>query len=75
MPVITLDTSDAAELAELLQLLRDWIDTDEDRLNPSLTNYVDGNGYNPDYSLDHLRVDLDRFTLLLGDTSDGEPPF
>jgi hypothetical protein len=44
-------------------------------LNPSLTNYLSGNGHNPDYNLDHLRVDLDRLTVLLSDTSDREPPF
>jgi len=70
MSVITLDTGDAAELAELLQLLRDWLDTDEDHLDASLTGFV-GTGR---YGVDQLRVDLDRFAVLLGDTH-AEPPF
>jgi hypothetical protein len=70
MPALTLDTSDAAELADLLQFLHNWIDADEEHLDTSLTSVAD-NGYN----LDHLRVDLNRFTALLHNTSDGEPPF
>jgi hypothetical protein len=70
MPAITLDTSDTADLADLLQFLHDWIDTAEDHLDASLTSFAD-NGYN----LEHLRVDLNRFTALLRNTGDGEPPF
>jgi hypothetical protein len=70
MPVITLDTSDAAELADLLRFLHEWIDADEDHLDASLTGFAD-KGYN----LDHLRVDLNRLTALLHNTGDGEPAF
>jgi len=70
MPVITLDTGDAAELTELLQFLRDWLTTDEDHLDASLETFVDTRGYD----IDQLRADLDRFTFLLANT-DGEPPF
>jgi hypothetical protein len=36
MPGITLDTADAVELAELLQLLAGWLAADPARLSPSL---------------------------------------
>ena len=68
MPNTSLDTSDAAELAELLQFIRDWLATDHDRLATSLTNFVGNRGYD----LAQLRNDLDRFTFLLGG-NDGEP--
>lgn len=70
MPVVTLDTTDPAELADLLRFPHDWIDTDEEHLDASLTSFAE-NGYN----LEHLRVDLNRFTTLLHNTSDGDPPF
>ncbi|HVQ51106.1 MAG TPA: hypothetical protein VMS92_13770 [Mycobacterium sp.] len=70
MPNTSLDTSDAAELAELLQFLRDWLTTDHDRLDTSMTDFVGNRGYN----LTQLRSDLDRFTFLLGG-NDGEPLF
>lgn len=70
MPTTNLDLGDAAELAELLQFLRDWLATYHDHLDTSLTAFVGTRGYN----LDQLRTDLDRFTFLLGG-NDGEPPF
>jgi len=70
MPDTTLDIGDAAELAELLQFLRDWLDVEHDQLESSLTRFVD----NPGYRLDQLRSDLDRFTFLLHG-NDGEPLF
>ncbi|MGH3460140.1 MAG: hypothetical protein ACRDP9_01575 [Kribbellaceae bacterium] len=70
MPNNSLDTSDAAELAELLQFLRDWLATDHNQLDTSLTRYIGNHGYN----LAQLRTDLDRFTFLLGG-NDGEPLF
>jgi hypothetical protein len=70
MPNTNLDLADAIELAELLHFLRDWLDTDHDHLNTSLQTFVG----NPAYGCDQLRVDLDRFTFLLGG-NDGEPLF
>jgi len=70
MPAVNLDTGDAAELAELLQFLRDWLAADPDRLGESLNGFV-GSGA---YDLVGLRVDLNRFTFLLG-ASDGEGLF
>ena len=62
MPHQTLDITDAAELAELLQFLRDWLTNDHDQLAESLTRFVG----NHRYDLDQLCHDLDRLTFLLG---------
>lgn len=67
MPGMTLDVSDAAELTELLQFLRDWPTSDHDQFNASLNSFVGA----PGYALDQLCADLDRFTFLLGG-SNGE---
>jgi hypothetical protein len=65
-----LHPGDAAELAELLQFLRDWTAADRERLDTSLSNFV---GL-PGYDTRHLQGDLDRFTFLLG-ANDGETLF
>ena len=70
MPNTSLHTSDAAELAELLQFVGDWLATDHNHLDASLTCFVGNRGYD----LTQLRNDLDRFTFLLGG-NDGEPLF
>jgi hypothetical protein len=70
MPRISLDTADAAELAELLQFLAGWLASDPARLAASLRAYTG----HPAYGLEQLRSDLDRFTFLLGG-NDGEPLF
>jgi len=70
MPDITLDLGDTAELAELLQFLRDWLATDGDNLAESLAGFVGSHSYD----LGQLRNDLDRFTFLLGG-NDGEVLF
>ena len=54
MPQITLDTADAAELAETLQLLSDWLDSDPARLSPSLEDFIG----HPGYGTAQLRQDL-----------------
>jgi len=65
---LTLDAGDAAELAELLPFLGDWLAVAEEDLAASLTRFVGSGGYH----VGQLRGDLDRFTFLLcGD--DGEP--
>ena len=70
MPQISLDTVDAAELAELLQFLSQWLSRDPDRLGASLEAFVG----HPAYGTAQLRQDLDRFTFLLGG-DDGESLF
>lgn len=67
MPAVTMLTTDAAELADLLSDLRQWIDAEEDQL----TALLDKHGYD----LIGLRVSLARFTTLLASSGDGEPPF
>ena len=66
MPRVTLDTSDAAELAVMLQLLSDWLGRDPGRLGPSLEDFIG----HPAYGTAQLRQDLNRFVFLLGG-SDG----
>jgi len=70
MPQISLDTVDAAELAELLQFLSQWLSRDPDRLGASLEAFVG----HPAYGTAQLRQDLNRFTFLLGG-DDGESLF
>jgi hypothetical protein len=67
---ISLNHSDAIELAELLTFLADWLcSAHKHTLADSLTTYG-----HPAYSLDELHADLHRFVFLLG-LSDGEELF
>lgn len=61
--------ADRVELAEMLQFLGAWFASDPVELDASLTRFVGNRGYD----LYKLRVDLDRFTFLLGADHD-EPP-
>jgi hypothetical protein len=71
MPGVTLDLSDAAELAETLTFLADWLSGSQKRaLARSLTAFVG----HPAYNTDTLCADLHRFAFLLG-ASDGEDLF
>jgi hypothetical protein len=70
MPSVPLDVSDAIELAELLEFLSDWLESDHDNLTASLARFVGSPGYGPDT----LRGDFARFRFLLGVT-DGEGVF
>ena len=71
MPGITLDLSDAVELAETLTFLADWLSgSQEQALAASLTAFVG----HPAYTTDTLCADLHRFAFLLG-ASDGEELF
>ena len=70
MPDFRLDAVDAAELAELLQFLSQWLARDRGRLGASLEQFVG----HPAYNVGELRQDLDRFTFLLGG-DDGESLF
>jgi hypothetical protein len=70
MPGVTLNASDAAELAQMLHFLKDWLSSDPGRLGASLASFVG----NPAYGTTQLGEDLDRFTFLLGG-DDGETLF
>jgi hypothetical protein len=70
MPSTCIDTADAIELAETLQLITRWLTADPERLTASLLDFIGHPAYGPDA----LRADLDRFTFLLGG-NDGEELF
>jgi hypothetical protein len=70
MPEVRLDLADAAELAETLQFLSQWLDRDPARLGASLEQFVG----HPAYGTAQLRQDLARFVFLLGG-DDGESLF
>ena len=70
MPRTCIDTADAIELAETLQLIAGWLAADPGPLAASLLAYIGHPAYGPDA----LRSDLERFTFLLGG-SDGEHLF
>ncbi len=71
MPSITLDLSDAAELAETLTFLTDWLSGSQKQvLAGSLAAFVG----HPAYNTEALCADLHRFAFLLG-ASDGEELF
>jgi hypothetical protein len=70
MPQTCIDTADAIELAETLQLIARWLTADPERLAASLLAFIGHPAYGPDA----LRADLDRFTFLLGG-NDGEHLF
>jgi hypothetical protein len=67
MPRTCIDTADAIELAETLQLIARWLTADPERLAASLLDFIGHPAYGPDA----LHADLDRFTFLLGG-NDGE---
>ena len=71
MPGITLDPVDAAELAETLTFLAEWLSgSQKQALAGSFAAFVG----HPAYDTDTLRADLHRFAFLLG-ASDGEGLF
>jgi hypothetical protein len=71
MPRITLDLSDAVELAETLAFMAEWLSGNQEQtLAGSLTAFVG----HPAYDTDTLCADLHRFIFLLG-ASDGEELF
>jgi hypothetical protein len=63
---VALDAHHAADLADLLACLRQWIDAEHDRLDPLLATH--------DYDIIGLRIALDRYTALLR-SGDDQPPF
>jgi len=71
MPGITLDLADAAELAETLTLLTQWLSgSHKQTLADSFTAFIG----HPAYNTGTLCADLHRLAFLLG-TSDGEELF
>jgi hypothetical protein len=71
MPQITLDISDATELAETLTFIADWLSgSQQQALADNLAAFVG----HPAYGIEALRADLHRFVFLLG-VSDGEELF
>ena len=70
MPVIALAAADAVELAELLQFLGGWLESDHDNLAASLARFAGSPAYGPG----SLRDDFARFRFLLAVT-DGEGMF
>jgi hypothetical protein len=71
MPAITLDAGDAAELAEMLSFLADWLSGSQQQV---LAGSLAASVGHPAYNADALRADLHRFVFLLG-VSDGEELF
>ena len=71
MPAITLDLADAAELAETLTLLTQWLSGNQEHaLAESFTAFIG----HPACNTGTLCADLHRFAFLLG-ASDGEELF
>jgi len=71
MPQIRLDLGDAAELAEMLTFLANWLSgSQKQALHESFAAFVG----HPAYNTDALCADLRRFVFLLG-ASDGEELF
>ena len=71
MPQIRLDLGDAAELAEMLTFLTNWLSgSQKQALAQSFAAFVG----HPAYNTDTLCADLRRFVFLLG-ASDGEELF
>lgn len=70
MPSMPRDVEDAIELAELLEFLGDWLESDRDNLAGSLARFTGSTAYGPG----SLREDFARFRFLPGVT-DGEGLF
>jgi len=70
MPDVSLNATDAAQLAEMLQFLSEWLARDPAHLGDSLAQFAG----HPAYGLDELRTDLNEVVFLLGG-DDGESLF
>jgi hypothetical protein len=71
MPQLRLDLGDAAELAEMLTFLADWLSgSHKQALGERFAAFAG----HPAYNTDALCADLRQFVFLLG-ASDGEEPF
>jgi len=70
VPDVRLHPGDAAELAEILEFLDDWLATGDEHLHGSLSRFIGSDAYR----VSDLRGDLARFAFLLGAT-DGDRLF
>jgi hypothetical protein len=70
VPDVRLYPCDAAELAEILEFLDDWLASGNDQIHRSLAQFVG----HPAYGISQLRSDLNRFAFLLG-APDGQRLF
>jgi hypothetical protein len=70
MPEVRLDAGEAAELAEMLEFLDEWLAAGGQSLHQSLADFIGSDAYD----INQLRHDLNRFAFLLGAT-DGERLF
>jgi hypothetical protein len=62
-PQVHLELAEAAELAEVLTFISEWLGgADQDQLAASFGRFMGTDGYD----LTELRTDLARFTFLLG---------
>jgi hypothetical protein len=73
-PFLGLDAGEAVELGELLAFLGDWLASDPNRLDASLSEFI---GVSTDFgsvcSVEELRAEVSRFAgMLLGYTVAGE---
>jgi hypothetical protein len=71
MTEISLNPGNAAELAEMLTFLANWLSGSQ---KPALAGSLAAFTGHPAYNTDTLCTDLHRFAFLLG-ISDGEPLF
>ena len=69
MPQIRLDMVDAAELAEMLTFLADWLTGSQKHILADSPATLVGH---PAYDTSDLRADLYRFAFLLGETDGRE---
>jgi hypothetical protein len=65
MAPVTLDVGDAAELAEMLSFLSDWLAADHGRPAVSLRAFTGSSAYD----LSQLRADVDRLAFLVDGSS------
>ena len=65
----SLDISDAIELAEVLELIADWMGADRACLTASLARFI--GPLSDGYTAQELIDDLNRFRFLLGTTDGG----
>ncbi|MFI6368817.1 hypothetical protein ACIBG0_39570 [Nocardia sp. NPDC050630] len=66
MPEIRLAAEDAVELTEMLEFLGDWLAAADPAARSSFARFADDS----EDSIEHLRVDLIRFRILLGSAAE-----
>ena len=72
MAAFRIDVDDVAELGELCLFLRNWLaGADQDLLADSYNRFVG----QPDWPVNDLKLDLERFAFLLGAIDELQPPY